>query len=130
MISYLNEAAASLRQTVLYLHRHAWTIVLTTAGGYYCWIHFVSPLLHRYHTRQSYLLATDPNRVAVLSPDMKRVRAEQQRIANEEANKADAEKKARLLAEKERKRVKSPEEERWEKLGGSGNKLGGGKKTR
>jgi len=80
--------------------------------------------------RQSYLFATDPNRVAVLSPDMKRVRAEQQRIANEEAIKADAEKNARLLAEKERKRVKSPEEERWEKLGGSGNKLGGGKKTR
>ena len=37
--------------------------------------------------------------------------------------------------EKERKRVKTPEEERWERLGGTGNKLGGAdasiaKKTR
>eukprot|EP00804_Cyclotella_cryptica_P018253 CCRYP_005967-RA/>CCRYP_005967-RA protein AED:0.01 eAED:0.01 QI:212/1/1/1/0/0.5/2/721/130 len=129
MLSYLNAATSSLWQILLYLHGNAWTIVLIATGGYFCWAQFISPLLHRYQIRQSYLFATDPNRVAVLSPDMKRVRAEQQRIANAEAMKAEAEKKARLQAEKERKRVKSPEEERWEKLGGSGNKLGGLKKT-
>jgi hypothetical protein len=90
----------------------------------------IAPLIHRYQTRQSYLAATDPNRVAFLSPDMKRVRAEQQKVANENLVKAEAERKEKQKAERERKRVKSPEEERWEKLGGSGRKLGDGKKNR
>lgn len=67
---------------------------------------------------------------------MKRIRAEQQRVAQEQSMKAEEERKAKTKAEKERKRVKSPEEERWERLGGKGKKLGGGahdrgaKKTR
>ena len=67
---------------------------------------------------------------------MKRIRAEQQRIANENAVKAEEDRKVKAKEEKERKRVKSPEEERWDKLGGTGKKLGGGaaaggaKKTR
>lgn len=55
---------------------------------------------------------------------MKRIRAEQQKIANENAIKAEEERKVKQKIEKERKRVKSPEEERWDKLGGTGKKLG------
>ena len=56
---------------------------------------------------------------------MKRIRAEQQRVAQELSIKAEEERKAKAKAEKERKRVKSPEEERWERLNGKGKKLGG-----
>ena len=37
---------------------------------------------------------------------------------------AAEERKKKLAADRERKRVKSPEEKRWEKLGGEGTKLG------
>ena len=85
----------------------------------------INPYIEEFQARQSYKSATDPHRVAVLSPDMKRIRAEQQRIANENAIKGEEERKVKAKEEKERKRVKSPEEERWDKLGGTGKKLGG-----
>ena len=84
----------------------------------------VHPLIHQYQTKQSYKQATDPNRVAVLSPDMRRVRAKQQQLAERRAAEAKEERKQHEKAERERKRVKSPEEERWDKLGGKGKKLG------
>jgi hypothetical protein len=95
----------------------------------------ILPYIEKYKARQSYKSATDPHRVAVLTPDMNRIRAEQQRIAHENALKAEEERGVKAKEEKERKRVKTPEEERWEKLRGKGNKLGneasgGAKKTR
>jgi len=69
-------------------------------------------------------VATDPNRVSVLAPDMKRVRARQQEETLRRAAEAEEERKKKVKVEFERKRVKSPEEERWEKLGGEGNRLG------
>ena len=89
--------------------------------NYYTVLH---PLIHKYQTNQSYKQATDPNRVAVLSPDMKRVRAKQQQAAQQRALEAEEERKQKVKVERERKRVKSPEEERWEMLAGEGNKLG------
>lgn len=58
-----------------------------------------------------------------------KIREEQQKIANENAIKSEEERKIREDAEKKKKReqkkiVKSPEEERWERIGGTGNKLG------
>lgn len=82
------------------------------------------PLIHKYQTQQSYKQATDPNRVAVLSPDMRRVRAKQQEAAHQRALQAEEERKKNVKVERERKRVKSPEEERWDKLGGEGKRLG------
>ena len=55
---------------------------------------------------------------------MKRVRAQQQELTNQRSLQAAQEEKLKLVKERERKRVKTPEEERWEKLGGEGNKLG------
>ena len=55
---------------------------------------------------------------------MKRVRAQQQELTNQRSLQAANEQKLKLRMERERKRVKTPEEERWEKLGGEGNKLG------
>ncbi|KAL7468141.1 hypothetical protein ACHAXS_010362 [Conticribra weissflogii] len=55
---------------------------------------------------------------------MRRVRAKQQEIAMQRAIDAAEEKKKKMAEEKLRKRVKSPEEERWEKLRGEGNRLG------
>ena len=84
------------------------------------------PLIHKYQTQQSYKQATDPNRVAVLSPDMRRVRAKQQEAAHQRALRAEKERKEKVKVERERKRVKSPEEERWDMLGGEGKGLGVG----
>lgn len=55
---------------------------------------------------------------------MRRVRAKQQLAAQERALQAEEERKERVKVERERKRVKSPEEERWDKMGGEGKKLG------
>mmetsp|Transcript_33380 Transcript_33380/g.61484 ORF Transcript_33380/g.61484 Transcript_33380/m.61484 type:complete len:108 (-) Transcript_33380:424-747(-) len=81
-------------------------------------------MIQKYQAARSYKEAIDPNRVAVLSPDMKRVRALQQEAAAIRATEAEEERKKKVKSEKERKRVKSPEEERWDKLGGVGNALG------
>ena len=82
------------------------------------------PLIHKYQTNQSYKQATDPNRIAVLSPDMRRIRAKQQQIAQQRSIEAEEKRKQYQKEERERKRVKSPEEERWDRLGGVGKKLG------
>ena len=42
----------------------------------------------------------------------------------EDSIEAAEERKKKLVSERERKRVKSPEEKRWEKLGGEGSQLG------
>ena len=55
---------------------------------------------------------------------MRRVRAKQQLAAQQRALLAEEERKERVKMERERKRVKSPEEERWDKMGGEGKKLG------
>jgi hypothetical protein len=55
---------------------------------------------------------------------MRRVRAKQQLAAQQRALQAEEERKERVKVERERKRVKSPEEERWDKMGGEGKKLG------
>ena len=84
----------------------------------------IDPLLHKYRTSKSYKEATNPDRVAVLTSDMKRVRAQQQEVTAQRSLQAANEQKLKLRMERERKRVKTPEEERWEKLAGEGNKLG------
>ena len=84
----------------------------------------IQPLLHKYRTKQSYKEATNPDRVAVLAPDMKRIRAKQQENMHQKAIEAEMERKKKLASERERKRVKSPEEERWENKCGGGNRLG------
>ena len=73
---------------------------------------------------QSYREATDPDRVSVLVPDMRRIRERQQEEAMQRSLEAEEERKRKVKAERERKHVKSPEEEQWEKLGGEGKKLG------
>lgn len=62
--------------------------------------------------------------MAVLSPDMKRVRAKQQQHAQQRATEAKELARKHRIAAMERKRVKSPEEERWDRMGGEGKKLG------
>lgn len=154
------ELTTQLTEMLNQLHRNAWTIVFVIFGGFFCWnncevllissitfmlhkrqklidlrIPVIAPYIDEFKVRQSYRSATDPHRVSVLSPDMKRIRDEQQRIAHENAIKAEQERKVKSQKEKERKRVKTPEEERWERLGGGGNRLGGSadvgvKKTR
>ena len=84
----------------------------------------IDPFIHKYRANQSYKAATNPDRVAVLRPDMTRVRAKQQEETVQRSIEAEEERKKKLAEERERKRVKSPEEERWERLGGEGNKLG------
>jgi len=84
----------------------------------------IQPLLHKYRTEQSYKEATNPDRVAVLTPDMKRIRAKQQETMRQKAIEAEIERKKKLASERERKHVKSPEEERWESKCGGGNRLG------
>ena len=104
----------SLSLTTLHHHHSIYTHTYTV----------LHPLIHKYQTRQSYLAATNPNRIAVLSPDLKRVRANQQRVAEKRAAEAKEEQRQRKQVERERKRVKSPEEERWDALGGEGRRLG------
>lgn len=84
----------------------------------------IDPLIHKYRTNKSYKEATNPDRVAVLTPDMKRVRLAQQQQTIQRSLAAAEERKQTMKEERERKRVKSPEEERWDKLGGEGNRLG------
>ena len=112
----------------------------------------IDPVVHRVQSERSYQQATNPDRVAVLgygagvklrtavsnstnlsnaettrnfhSPDMRRVRAEQQAAAAERALAAEEERIARAKAERERKRVQTPTEERFEKRGGKGARLG------
>eukprot|EP00581_Thalassiosira_minuscula_P014033 CAMPEP_0183717648 /NCGR_PEP_ID=MMETSP0737-20130205/11205_1 /TAXON_ID=385413 /ORGANISM="Thalassiosira miniscula, Strain CCMP1093" /LENGTH=146 /DNA_ID=CAMNT_0025947123 /DNA_START=84 /DNA_END=524 /DNA_ORIENTATION=- len=120
----LSDASTHLRSILKYLHKNAWTIVFIIAGAYFCYSQFIDPLLHKLRTSRSYKQATDPNRVAVLTPDMQRVRERQQELAAKRAIEAEEERKQKLAEERERKRVKSPEEERWEKLGGEGSRLG------
>mmetsp|Transcript_16575 Transcript_16575/g.30094 ORF Transcript_16575/g.30094 Transcript_16575/m.30094 type:complete len:143 (+) Transcript_16575:314-742(+) len=120
----LSDVTTHLKSILKYLHKNAWTIVFIIAGGYFCYSEIIDPLLHKYRTARSYKQATDPNRVAVLSPDMRRVRARQQERAMEDSIEVAEERKKKLVSERERKRVKSPEEKRWEKLGGEGTQLG------
>ncbi|KAL7497389.1 hypothetical protein ACHAWT_005462 [Skeletonema menzelii] len=122
---FLSEMKSIVVSTLTYLHRHAWTIIFIIGGVYVCYENFLHPLIHKYQTHQSYKQATDPNRIAVLSPDMRRVRAKQQQAGRQRALQAEEERRQRVRMEKERKRVKSPEEERWDMLGGKGKKLGG-----
>ncbi|KAL7457306.1 hypothetical protein ACHAWC_008826 [Mediolabrus comicus] len=124
MMQYITEIKNVISSLLRYLHRNAWTIIFILAGGYFLFDNFIHPFIHQYQTKQSYKQATDPNRVAVLSPDMRRVRAKQQQLAEKRAAEAKEERKQHEKAERERKRVKSPEEERWDKLGGKGKKLG------
>ena len=84
----------------------------------------IDPLIHKYRTNKSYKEATNPDRVAVLTPDLKRVRLAQQQHTIQRSLEAAEERKQTMKEERERKRVKSPEEERWDKLGGEGNRLG------
>eukprot|EP00584_Thalassiosira_punctigera_P009089 CAMPEP_0172530556 /NCGR_PEP_ID=MMETSP1067-20121228/4259_1 /TAXON_ID=265564 ORGANISM="Thalassiosira punctigera, Strain Tpunct2005C2" /NCGR_SAMPLE_ID=MMETSP1067 /ASSEMBLY_ACC=CAM_ASM_000444 /LENGTH=120 /DNA_ID=CAMNT_0013314787 /DNA_START=245 /DNA_END=604 /DNA_ORIENTATION=+ len=114
----LSDAIAHAKSVLGYLHRNAWTIVFIVAGGYFCYAQFIDPLVHKIQVARSYRQATDPDRVAVLSPDMRRVRARQQEAAARRAIEAEEERRAKAKADRERKRVKSPEEERWERLGG------------
>jgi len=120
----LTDATTHATSILQYLHKNAWTIVLIIAGCYFFYTELIDPMIQKYQTARSYKQATDPNRVAVLSPDMKRVRALQQQAAAIRANEAEEERKKKMKSEKERKRVKSPEEDRWDKLGGVGNALG------
>jgi len=121
---FLSEIRSIIGSLLTYLHRNAWTIIFIVGGAYLCYDNFLHPLIHKYQTHQSYKAATDPNRIAVLSPDMRRVRAKQQLAAQQRALLAEEERKERVKMERERKRVKSPEEERWDKMGGEGKKLG------
>lgn len=121
---YLSDIIAAAKVALKYLHKNAWTIVFIIAGSYFVFSNFIDPLLHNYRVEKSYREATDPNRVAVLSPDMKRIRARQQEVAKQRSLEAEEEKKKKKAEEKERKRVKSPEELRWEKMGGEGQSLG------
>ena len=84
----------------------------------------IDPLIHKYRTNKSYKEATNPDRIAVLTPDMERVRLAQQQQTIQRSLAAAEERKQTMKEERERKRVKSPEEERWDKLGGEGNRLG------
>ncbi|KAL9188913.1 hypothetical protein ACHAXT_011403 [Thalassiosira profunda] len=120
----LLSAAVHAKLALRYLHRNAWTIVFIIAGSYLLYGRFIDPFLHEYRARQSYKSATDPNRVAVLAPDMRRIRAKQQEETMQKSIEAAEEKKKKLAGERARKRVKTPEEERWERLGGEGNRLG------
>jgi hypothetical protein len=81
-------------------------------------------LVDRHRMEQSHREATDPDRVTVLAPDMRRIRERQQEEAMQRSLEAEEERKRKVKAERERKHVKSPEEEQWEKLGGEGKKLG------
>lgn len=124
MIANISDITTHAKFILKYLHKNAWTIVFIIAGCYVCYDWFIDPLLHKYQTQQSYKSATNPDRVAVLSPDMRRVRAQQQELAMQRSIEAAEERKRKLAEERERKRVKSPEEKRWEKLGGEGSRLG------
>ena len=57
----------------------------------------IDPLLHKYRTSKSYKEATNPDRVAVLTPDMKRVRAQQQEQTNQRSLQAAQEEKQKLV---------------------------------
>lgn len=57
---------------------------------------------------------------------MKRIRAKQQELMHQKAIEAECQRKKKLAWERERKRVKSPEEERWESKCGGGKRLGVG----
>lgn len=105
-------------------HTISLSIIITSEYFLKLTVKVIDPLLHKYRTERSYRQATDPNRVAVLSPDMRRIRARQQELAARRSVEAAEEEKKRKAAERERRRVKSPEEERWDKLGGEGSRLG------
>jgi len=120
----LSSLSEHLRLLLGYLQRNGWTIVFILAGSYYVYWNYLDPVVHRVRTDRSYRQATDPDRVAVLSPDMRRVRASQQAAAAERALAAEEERIAKAKAERERKRVMTPTEERFEKRGGEGTRLG------
>lgn len=86
----------------------------------------IHPLLLKYKANQSLKEANNPDRVAVLSPDMKRIRAKQQETMHQKAIEAEIQRKKKLANDRERKRVKSPEEEKWENKCGGGKRLGAG----
>ena len=90
----------------------------------------IEPWLERRRAAASYREATDPDRVAVLSPDMRRIRARQQEVAAARAIAAEEERRRKEKEEREEKRVKTPEEERWEKRAGEGRGLRGGEVKR
>lgn len=120
----LSDVFAHATSMLKYLHRNAWTIVFIIAGAYFCYSEVIAPRQRERRAARSYREATDPDRVAVLAPDLRRVRARQQDLAAERARAAAEEAKKKAAAERERKRVKSPEELRWEKMGGEGNRVG------
>ena len=55
---------------------------------------------------------------------MKRVREKQQQLTIERSIQAAEEEKIRIKKEREKKHIKTPTEERFEKRGGEGNRLG------
>ena len=55
---------------------------------------------------------------------MKRVRAKQQQLTIERSIQAAEEEKIRIKKEREKKHIKTPIEERFEKRGGEGMRLG------
>mmetsp|Transcript_2122 Transcript_2122/g.4736 ORF Transcript_2122/g.4736 Transcript_2122/m.4736 type:complete len:147 (+) Transcript_2122:204-644(+) len=122
----LTDLPSQAKHALRYLRQNAWTIIFVVAVGYFCYYQFLDPLLHRYRAAQSYKSATSPSRIAVLAPDMRRVRLQQQQIAQERSVEAETERKRKEKEVRERRRVKSPEEERWDRLGGEGVVLGDG----
>lgn len=89
----LSDAITHATSILKYLHKNAWTIVFVIAGCYFFYTEVIDPMIQKYQTARSYKQATDPNRIAVLSPDMKRVRALQQEAAAIRAMEAEEERK-------------------------------------
>lgn len=128
MISdYLSEMLEHVKFVLKYLHKNAWTIVFILGGSYFVFDSFIDPLLHEYRSSKSRREASDPSRLAVLGPDMRRTRARQQELSIQRSIEAAEERKIKVKEDRERKRVKSPEEERWDKMGGVGKALGDSK---
>eukprot|EP00568_Trieres_chinensis_P005362 CAMPEP_0183307798 /NCGR_PEP_ID=MMETSP0160_2-20130417/19473_1 /TAXON_ID=2839 ORGANISM="Odontella Sinensis, Strain Grunow 1884" /NCGR_SAMPLE_ID=MMETSP0160_2 /ASSEMBLY_ACC=CAM_ASM_000250 /LENGTH=142 /DNA_ID=CAMNT_0025471473 /DNA_START=83 /DNA_END=507 /DNA_ORIENTATION=- len=108
----LQRPAEYLNALTSYLHQNAWSIVFLILGGYLVKVKVLDPMHEKYRKARSYREATDPNRVASLQTDMRRVRLAQQEEAAKRSREAEEEARKKKAEEKDKKRIKHPIEER------------------
>merc|ERR1712228_439888 len=98
LFDLLSTLFKDLQSILLTLRSNAWYIAIALLVIYY--VHkALKPVIEERRKARSYAEATNPARVSTLNQDLKRVRLEQQEVANRKAKEASELKKKREAME-------------------------------
>jgi len=117
----LSQIRNLLSKPLYLLQRHGWTIVFAFLLVYLLNAKVIQPRLQDYKREKSYREATNPERVRLLSRDMKRIRERQQVETKRRAEAAKEEEEKKRVEEMKRRRIANPSETKR-----GGHRLGSG----